>query len=249
MGIMNVPYDPRTDPRALFAQGVQNAVAGMIEANQAKIEGREISRLTDALPENHPLRVALAQGSIRSPALRRVMLGGLGQSMLNPFATQQARANLRYTKARTKAFKRGKNTIKGLIKEGYTADEAKHIRDISHGLKPRASATRSLEKKPLAEQLSFWQTVYNKTLDPEWGSMSPTEDMDAARELAKQNMDRITTEMRQSTQTDTSGLDIETDLDNAMSAIENGAPPEQVYQRLIQAYPDSAAEIKRQLGL
>lgn len=247
MGVMYIPYNRESDPKALLAQGLQNLVAGMIEANQAKIEGREINRLAGALPENHPLRVALSQGSIRSPALRRGMMVGLGQNLLNPFADQQARANLRYTKARTKALKSGKNPIKDLVNEGYTVDEAKHIRDISHGLKPRASATKSLEQKPLAEQLSFWQTVYNKTLDPEWGTMSPTEDMNAARELAKQNMDRITTEMRQSTQAGTSGL--EADLENAMSAIENGAPPDQVYQRLIKAYPDSAIEIKRQLGL
>lgn len=249
MGIMHIPYNRQADPNALFSQGMQNLVAGLIEANQAKIEGQEMRRLTDVLPENHPLRVAFSQGPIRSPRLRQAFIGGLGQSFLNPYATQQARANLRYTKARTKAFKRGKNTIKDLMTEGYSAEEAKHIRDISHGLKPRASATKSLEQKPLAEQLSFWQTVYNKTLDPEWGTMSPTEDMNAARELAKQNMDRITTEMRQSTQADTSDLDLETDLENAMSAIENGAPPEQVYQRLIQTYPDSAAEIRRQLGL
>jgi len=248
MAVYHIPYNQATDPRALFAQGIQNLVAGLVEANQAKIEGREIQRLTSALPENHPLRVALSQ-PIRSPALRQAMIGGLGQSLLDPFAMPQAEANLRYTKARTKALKQGSNRIKELVNEGYSPTEAKNILDISHGLKPRASVSKSLEQKPLAEQLSFWQTVYNKTLDPEWGSMRPTEDMGAARELAKQNMERITTKMRQSTQTDTGESNLEADFKNALSAIKSGAPQDQVYKRLIQAYPDSEDEIKRLLGL
>ena len=126
--------------------------------------------------------------------------------------------------------------------------------DIFHGLKPRASATKSLDQKSLPEQLSFWQTVYNKTLDPEWGGTRPTEDMDAARELAKQNIDRITAGMRQSTQTnknlpgfEKSGLDA--DLENAISAVKRGAPLKQVILRLQKAYPDKVREIRKALGM
>jgi len=180
-----------------------------------------------------------------SPMGQQMMANHLMQNLQNPFAIPQAQANLRYTKARTKALKQGRNRIRELVNEGYTPTDAKKIMDIFHGLKPRASAVRALEQKSLPEQLTFWQTVYNKTLDPEWGGTRPTEDMDAARDLAKQNIDRITKGMRQSTQTNGG---IEADLKNARSAIQRGAPRDLVYRRLIEAYPDRAAEIRRLLG-
>ncbi len=36
MGIMNIPYDPRTDPNALFAQGAQNVVGGLLQGRQMR---------------------------------------------------------------------------------------------------------------------------------------------------------------------------------------------------------------------
>ncbi len=185
-----------------------------------------------------------------SPRGREAQFGGQLESIFgDPFGVQRAHAD--YFRAGAEERRTPEKTrILKLIEEGYNPIEAKHILDIFHGLKPRASAAKSLEDKSLPEQLSFWQTVYNKTLDPEWGTIGPTKDMDAARDVAKQNIDRITAEMRQSVQTnrDEQG-GLEADLENAISALGKGAPPKQVYLRLIKAYPDRAAEIKRLLGM
>jgi len=257
MGVHYFPYNPQLDPLGYaLGQGLSQGIMGNIQNKQFGQDVQNIQQYVRNMQVAQQAADITGGGhwpgsqpsfpNLLSPMGQNIMGDYLMQQMLNPFATQQAKADLRYTRARTKAIKRGRNRIKELVDEGYTPAEAKNILDISHGLKPRASAVRALEQKSLPEQLSFWQTVYNKTLDPEWGSMRPTEDMGAARELAKQNLERITAEMRQPTQAN-GGL--EADLKNAIAAIKSGAPRDEVFRRLLQAYPGRAAEIKRLLGM
>lgn len=61
------------------------------------------------------------------------------------------------TFARPKAEKETK--VAELIREGYSPEEARMIRDISHGLKPRASARKKYEGMDDVEKMSFLSTL------------------------------------------------------------------------------------------
>jgi len=218
-GAMHViPYNPATDRWAYVAQGLQNMLGPMLQREQQRIEQQKMQQDLGAMlqyaqqmqqqPGAMPTGGVGALGqfvtqakapqfpTLRTPQMQQAAASGIMGRMfpapMTPLQASQIRVNL----ARAEALTTDKSKTAELMREGYTQGEAKHILDIFHGLQPRASAGTKLENKSLPEQLSFWQTVYNKTLDPVWGYQQPTADMEAARGLAKQNIDRIIKSMR-----------------------------------------------------
>ncbi len=216
------PYNPASDWRTYFAQGIENMIGGLMQGQERKLQGQDIQNISDYIR-----KMQTSPGAMPTPSGTTTMadLQNLGQFvtgakapelpiartnigqqlitslLMGQMQTPLQKAQTEHYQIRTEDLKQQpKSKIQELIKEGYTPQEAKHIRDIFHGLKPRASATKSLAQKSLPEQLSFWQTVYNKSLDPEWGGMKPTADMDDVRYIARQNIDRITGAMRAETE-------------------------------------------------
>jgi len=231
--IKHIPYNPATDPRQYIAQGFSNFTGGL---NQ-QLDRR---RFGEALKGIDP-KADLFQ------TISRILTGGATPQQAMDVGRMRQKEQYYQRQGRSKYQQFRDEFLDAGFDPKTTSQYARDALLISVGKKPRASSVKALGQKPLPEQLSFWQTVYNKTLDPEWGGIRPTTDMDASRELAKGKLDLITRTMRQSIQLETG--DMQADLRNAMSAIERGAPPEQVYKRLEEAYPGRGQEVKRALGL
>ena len=92
----------------------------------------------------------------KSQAFRGAQSQNQMNQIMNPMAGQQQAATLDYTRARTEALQTPKpSKIQELIAEGYSPTEARMIRDISHGIKPRASARKQYDNMGDVEKLDF----------------------------------------------------------------------------------------------
>lgn len=85
---------------------------------------------------------------------------GLFQRISAPFAQQPGRGitDMILKGTISQAFAQ-RSKIQELLNEGYTPEEAKMIRDISHGIKPRASARAQYESMSEIEKLDFLSKV------------------------------------------------------------------------------------------
>lgn len=83
---------------------------------------------------------------------------GLFQRIAAPFAQQPGRGITDMITAQA-LRPRAKTEIQKLTEEGYAPEEAKMIRDISHGLKPRASSRQQYENMTDTEKLDFLSKV------------------------------------------------------------------------------------------
>lgn len=77
MGLMNIPYDPRTDPKALFARGFENMVGGIMRGQQ----GRNLTGLMEDNPDATPMQMAALLLSKGFGPQISMGMGGLQQRM------------------------------------------------------------------------------------------------------------------------------------------------------------------------
>jgi len=78
MSIYNITYDPRTDPKALFRQGFENVISGLLQGQQRRRLGEAISKID---PNATPIEVAMMLLSQRLSPQIALGLGGLQQRM------------------------------------------------------------------------------------------------------------------------------------------------------------------------
>lgn len=78
MGIYNFQYDPRTDPKALIAEGLRNALGGFMQGQQKKRLGEAISKIGQNAT---PIEVAMMLLSEKISPQIAMGLGGLQQRM------------------------------------------------------------------------------------------------------------------------------------------------------------------------
>lgn len=76
MGIMNIPYNQQTDPKALFARGFENMLGGIMQGRQSRRLGEALSSMdTNATP----IEVAMKLLSERVSPQIAMGMGGLQQ--------------------------------------------------------------------------------------------------------------------------------------------------------------------------
>lgn len=117
----------------------------------------------------------------QQPTYSPEFLPGLFQRIAAPFA-QAPGAGI--TEALTaQAFKPQPRTeIQKLTAEGYTPQEAKMIRDISHGLEPRASTRQTYENMTEIEKLDFLSKVKQRAEGQYYGVLRGEAEMIAETE-------------------------------------------------------------------
>lgn len=130
MTIYNIPYNQQTDPKALFAQGFENMLGGIMQGREKKRLGEAISNMD---PNATPIEVAMKLLSERISPQIAMGMGGLQQSVqsrksrfgVTPWYLSPEWANTTQgIKAREKAF------------EGMTREE--RIKALQSGLNAAA---------------------------------------------------------------------------------------------------------------
>lgn len=83
MGMMIIPYDPRTDPRALFATGFSNLVGGLMQGQETGRFGRFAGTMDPEATAMQIVADALSKGI--DPQIAMGLAGIQQRSLLSPY--------------------------------------------------------------------------------------------------------------------------------------------------------------------
>lgn len=125
--------------------------------------------LGDAWLGGQPGRLGMIQG----PQLTQMQI--LQKALQAGFDPQ---ASVGFARMAPKALQPKVTKIQELVSEGYSLSEARMIRDISHGLKPRASARKRYDNMGDVEKLNFLSTLKQRAegqyfgIDPKLGGIA-----------------------------------------------------------------------------
>ncbi len=137
----------------------ENLIGGMIQQDERKRAGKQITdfardlgiRLDKTTTPTSPAAIDLISKALLPALSDRI------QGQFDPFGQQAASADL--TRARTAGLSIPKPTeTQKLRQEGYGPEEIKRIRDIKHGIKPRASSTKTYESMSPTEKAKYLAT-------------------------------------------------------------------------------------------
>lgn len=141
MPVTHISYNPANDPRQYLAQALQQGITGQLAHRQKQ---QFLKGLSPTLTPMQLFQKALQSGYPVQEAM------GLARQT----------AQTQYYQAGAKARLQPKKTkIQELMAEGYSLKEARMIRDISHGLKPRASNRKQYDNMSDVEKMNFLSTL------------------------------------------------------------------------------------------
>lgn len=105
--------------------------------------------------------------NLQSPGMQEMASSLMLDRALPQRMTPYQRATVDATKARTARSNRTKTQV--LMDEGYTANEAKMIRDIANGVKPRASVRKKYDNMDEVEKLDFLNKLEDRAKGQYYG--------------------------------------------------------------------------------
>lgn len=215
------PYNPASDWRTYFAQGIENMIGGLMQGQERKIQGQDIQNIV-----NYMQGMQTSPGAMPTPSGTTTMadLQNLGQFvtgakapelpiartnigqqlitslLMGQMQTPIKKAQTEYYQARAKAVgkvKATKDEIEYWIDKGYSTEDAqKNARlaaEISAGIKPRASSAKHYENMSPAEKMKFLQTLKRSAEGPYYQTMGGQEEPlnPAVAEWAQKELDKL----------------------------------------------------------
>lgn len=151
-----IPYNPQTDPMQYLSQALTQGVTGGLAHRQQQQFQKGLS------PTLTPMML-----------MKKALSAGYPLPAAVSLARNHAQSQYYQAAAKTKS----ETKIGELLREGYSLDQARLIRDISHGLKPRASARKKYENMDDVEKMNFLSTLKQRAegqyYGVEGGNMEP----------------------------------------------------------------------------
>lgn len=167
MGILNIPYNPQTDPRALFTQGAQNLLGGLTQGRQRRRLGEFAEGMDLEATAMQIVMSALSRGI--SPQIA-MDLGGLQQKMQPKVSPVTPSPIMKMVNEDLLTFSEGKELARK-EKEGDLGE--KDIISIMHTIERALASTYTVLNEPIsgekyAERRNYYAQqldIYRKRLD------------------------------------------------------------------------------------